>query len=214
MAIFVAASVLMGLINVLLLGLLRGLVQFLIDRKPPENLERWIPPAWTANVNQVLWAVIIMGIVMLGIQCVGQFIDRYLERYPGIKRFMDECISEGKIQGYAKTLFGRRRYLPELNSPNHNMREFGKRAAMNSPIQGTAADIIKLAMVRVDEALRRESMKSRLILQVHDERIIEAPVDEVERAEALLRREMEGVTELCVPLAADVSSGRNWNECK
>ncbi len=142
------------------------------------------------------------------------FIERYLARYPGIKAFMDGCVAEGKLNGYVKTLFGRRRYLPELQSPNYNIRAFGERAAMNSPIQGTAADIIKLAMVRVHEALLQEGLRARLILQVHDELIIECPEAEVARAKALLLREMEGVISLSVPLVADVSDGRNWNECK
>ncbi|MDL2205765.1 DNA polymerase I [Eubacteriales bacterium OttesenSCG-928-N13] len=142
------------------------------------------------------------------------FIERYFARYPGIKQFMDECVAEGKLNGFVKTMFGRRRYLPELKSPNYNIRSFGERAAMNSPIQGTAADIIKLAMVRVYDVLAREFPNSRLILQVHDELIIEAPMDEAQDVQQLLQREMEQVIELHVPLKADVSQGRNWNECK
>ncbi len=143
-----------------------------------------------------------------------EFIERYLTRYAGIKRFMDSSVAQGKLQGYVSTMFGRRRYLPELSSANYNTRSFGERAAMNSPIQGTAADIIKLAMVEARQSLERESLKSKLILQVHDELIVESPPEEVERASALLRAAMEGVARLAVPLQVDLSVGRDWNACK
>jgi len=143
-----------------------------------------------------------------------EFIERYLGRYAGIKRFMDSAVAQGKLQGYVTTLFGRRRYLKELASPNYNIRSFGERAAMNSPIQGTAADIIKLAMVEAHRALTREGLKARLILQVHDELIVESPPEEVERASALLRSAMEGVASLRVPLKVDLCVGRDWNACK
>ncbi len=142
------------------------------------------------------------------------FISRYFAKYPGVKRFMDEVAEEGERNGYALTLMGRRRYLPELKSSKSAIREFGKRAAMNTPIQGTAADIIKLAMVRVDEALRRERLQSRLILQVHDELLLECPPEEVERAAQLLKEAMEGVMKLSVPLLAEVHHGENWAEAK
>ena len=142
------------------------------------------------------------------------FIEKYFEKYPGVKQFMDTAASEGARKGYAETLMGRRRYLPELRSPKAPIREFGKRAAMNTPIQGTAADIMKLAMVRVDEALRRENLKSRLILQVHDELLLECPPEEAERAAVLLREAMEQVIELKVPLVAEVHRGKNWYEAK
>ncbi len=115
-----------------------------------------------------------------------EFIQRYLTRYAGIHRFMESAVAEGKLNGYVTTLFGRRRYLPELSSANYNVRSFGERAAMNSPIQGTAADIIKLAMVEVHRALSAEGLRSKLILQVHDELIVESPPEEIERAGALL----------------------------
>ena len=143
-----------------------------------------------------------------------EFIRRYFEKYPGVKRFMEEAAEEGKTRGYAETLMGRRRYLPELQSTKQVVREFGKRAAMNTPVQGTAADIIKLAMVRVDESLRREKLRSRLILQVHDELLLECPPDEVERASVLLRDAMEHVIALAVPLEADVHEGANWADAK
>jgi len=142
------------------------------------------------------------------------FIQRYLNRYPNVKKYMDEQVANGKAQGYVTTMLKRRRYLPELQSSAYNMRSFGERAAMNSPIQGTAADIIKLAMVRVHEELKKAGLKARLILQVHDELIVEAPEDEVDRVKKLLTEGMEGVMHLSVPLKAELSTGGNWNECK
>lgn len=141
-----------------------------------------------------------------------EFISRYFAKYPGVKRFMDDATGDGMKRGYALTMMNRRRYLPELQSPRQNIREFGKRAAMNTPVQGTAADIIKLAMVRVDEALRRENMQSRLVLQVHDELLLECPPEEAEKAAALLQKCMEEVITLSVPLEAEVNSGSNWAE--
>ena len=143
-----------------------------------------------------------------------EFIERYLTRYAGIKRFMDSSVAQGKLQGYVTTLFGRRRYLPEIGSANYNIRSFGERIAMNSPIQGTAADIIKLAMVEAHRALTSEKLKARLILQVHDELIVESPPEEIDRASALLRSAMEGVASMRVPLKVDLNVGRDWNACK
>ena len=142
------------------------------------------------------------------------FIERYFERYPQVKRYMDDCKAQGYAQGYVETLLGRRRYLPELNDKSFNIRQFGERAAMNSPIQGTAADIIKLAMIRTDEALRARGMKSRLILQVHDELIVEAPQEETQSAASLLKSCMENIVSLRVPLTAEVNIGRSWYDCK
>ena len=142
------------------------------------------------------------------------FIERYFARYPGVKKYMDDAVRQGREHGYVTTLMGRRRYLPELASGNYNVRAFGERCAMNSPIQGTAADIIKLAMIRVHAALRDEGLRARLILQVHDELIVEAPEDEVERVCALVQSCMEGVMTLSVPLKTDISVGGNWRECK
>ncbi len=143
-----------------------------------------------------------------------EFISRYFAKYPGVKRFMDEAAEDGARNGYAVTLMGRRRYLPELQSPKSVIREFGKRAAMNTPVQGTAADIIKLAMVRVDEALHKAGLRSRLILQVHDELLLECPPEEVAHAARLLKASMEEVIALEVPLMADVHQGANWAEAK
>ena len=142
------------------------------------------------------------------------FIDRYFERYPGVKAYMDAAVKKGHEQGYVTTLMNRRRYLPELSSANYNVRAFGERCAMNSPIQGTAADIIKLAMIAVDQALKDEGLAAKLILQVHDELIVEAPEAEAERVRDLLRRCMEGVVTLSVPLRTDISIGGDWRACK
>lgn len=139
------------------------------------------------------------------------FIRTYFERYPGVRRFMDDCVEQGRSRGYAETLFGRRRELFELASANRNVRSFGERAAMNTPVQGTAADIIKLAMVRVEERLRQGGYQARLILQVHDELVVECPLSEQEAVARLLQDTMENVVELKVPLVAEVSSGRDWD---
>ena len=147
--------------------------------------------------------------------CVAkEYIESYFAKYSGVKRYMDSVVEQAKHDGYVTTLFGRRRYIPELKSSNYNLRSFGERAAMNTPIQGTAADIIKLAMVRVADRLKRENMRSRLILQVHDELILESPEDECEKAKALLKEEMESVVQLSVPLRADAKSGRSWFDAK
>ena len=139
---------------------------------------------------------------------------RYFERYPGVKAYMERSVEEARERGYALTLMGRRRYLPELSSSNFNVRSFGERCAMNSPIQGTAADIIKLAMIRVAGELEKSGLEARLILQVHDELILEAPQAEAERAAALLQSCMEGVMRLEVPLKTDISIGGDWRACK
>ena len=144
----------------------------------------------------------------------GDFIARYFDRYPGVKKYMDEAVKQGYENGYATTLMGRRRQLPELKSSNANTRNFGERAAMNTPVQGTAADIIKLAMVRVHQALKAEGLSARLILQVHDELLIEAPAEEADRVAAILRKCMEQVYSLSVPLVAEVKTGESWYETK
>lgn len=143
-----------------------------------------------------------------------EFISRYFDRYPAIHRFMDACISQGKAEGYSVTMYGRRRPLPELSSPNYNRRQFGERAAMNTPVQGAAADIIKIAMNAVHDELKASGLTAKLILQVHDELIVEAPEEEREQVETLLRRCMENAASLRVPLIADVHSGRSWYDTK
>lgn len=140
------------------------------------------------------------------------YIASYFETYPGIKIFLDRLVTDAKEKGYAETMFGRRRPVPELASSNFMQRSFGERIAMNSPIQGTAADIIKIAMIRVKQRLEREQLKSKLILQVHDELLIEAAADEEEYVKTLLAEEMRHAADLAVTLEVDVKSGRNWFE--
>ncbi|MCB6367042.1 DNA polymerase I [Intestinibacillus massiliensis] len=140
----------------------------------------------------------------------GEYIAKYLDTYSGVKRYMEETKQHAKEKGYVETLFGRRRYLPELQSKNFNIRSFGERVAMNMPIQGTAADIIKIAMVRIWKRLRAENRRARLILQVHDELIIEAPAGEQEAVTALLREEMEGALQMDAPLVAEAKAGHDW----
>ena len=129
-----------------------------------------------------------------------------------MRAFMDACVEKGRALGYAETLFGRRRELFELASPNRNVRSFGERAAMNTPVQGTAADIIKLAMVQVARRLEEGGYRARLILQVHDELVVECPLSEADEVSALVQSTMEGVVSLKVPLLAEVSRGSDWEK--
>lgn len=142
------------------------------------------------------------------------YIRDYLSNYSGIDQYMKQVVADAKENGYAETMFGRRRYLPELTSSNFNMRSFGERVARNMPIQGAAADIIKIAMVRVEDRLEKEAMQARLILQVHDELIVEAPKDEAERAAQILTEEMQNAVSLAVPLTAEANIGRTWYDAK
>ena len=142
------------------------------------------------------------------------YMERYFATYPGVKQYMTDIVEKAKEQGYVETLYHRRRALPELKSSNFIQRSFGERVALNMPIQGTAADIMKLAMLRVYDRLRRENLQARLIMQVHDELIVECPEAEQEAVEKLLRQEMEQVTALAVPLTAEAHSGKNWLDAK
>ncbi len=148
------------------------------------------------------------------VQEAKEYMDRYFATYTGVKQYMTDVVDKAREQGYVETLWHRRRALPELKSSNFNMRSFGERVALNMPIQGTAADIIKLAMVRVHSRLAREGLETRLIMQVHDELIVECPEEEAPRVEALLQQEMQGVAELSVPLLAEAHTGRNWLAAK
>lgn len=143
-----------------------------------------------------------------------RYIKNYLDNFPKVSEFMDKTVDDGIKNGYVTTLFGRRRYIPELSASNKVLQAFGKRAAMNAPIQGAAADIIKIAMVRVYNKLREEDLDARLILQVHDELIIEAAEKDKDRAEKILKDEMENAVKLAVPMTVDVNSGRSWYEAK
>ena len=143
-----------------------------------------------------------------------QYIEQYLEQYSGIKQFMDSVVEEAKEKGYVETQFKRRRYIPELKSNNYMVRQFGQRVAMNTPIQGTAADIMKIAMINVLRELKAKNMKSKIVLQVHDEMMIEAPLEEVENVKDLLKKCMENACKLRVPLIAEVAEATDWYDCK
>ena len=143
-----------------------------------------------------------------------EYIDQYLEKYSGIKNFMNDIVEIAKQKGYVETLYKRRRNVPELKSNNYMVRQFGARVAMNTPIQGTAADIMKIAMINVYKKLKQENLKSKILLQVHDELLVETKKEEKEKVEKILKEEMENVIKLKVPLVAELSSGSNWYEAK
>ena len=142
------------------------------------------------------------------------YMEAYFATFPGVRKYMDDVVAKAKEQGYVETLFHRRRELPEIRSSNFNMRSFGERVALNMPIQGTAADIMKLAMVAVEKRLKRELPEAKLVLQVHDELIVECPKPQAAAAAKLLEEEMEQVAHLSVPLTAEAHWGRNWLEAK
>ena len=143
-----------------------------------------------------------------------EYMNKYLETFAGVRAYMYEIKEQAKKDGYVATLMGRRRWLPELRSANFNLRSFGERVALNMPIQGTAADVMKLAMIRVAQALKEQGLEARLVLQVHDELIVECPQGEADKVKALLEEEMEKVVELAVPLTADAGVGQSWGEAK
>jgi DNA polymerase-1 len=141
-----------------------------------------------------------------------EMIDRYFEAYPGVRAYLDATVAEAKERGYAETMFGRRRHIPELKARNAVQRGFGERTAMNHPMQGSAADIIKMAMNEVARRLVSEGLETKLTIQVHDELDFSVPRTELEQVSTLVKEIMEGVVELRVPLIADVSYGENWAE--
>ena len=143
-----------------------------------------------------------------------KYIDEYLTEYEGIKNFMENMTEKAKETGYVETLFNRRRYIPELKSNNYMVRQFGARAAMNTPIQGTATDIMKIAMINVHKEIIERKLKAKIVLQVHDEMMIEAPIEEAEEVKEIVKEQMESAITLKVPLIADVSEAENWYECK
>ena len=143
-----------------------------------------------------------------------QYIEEYLEQYAGIKEFMEEITKKATEEGYVETLFHRRRYIPELKSNNYMVRQFGSRAAMNTPIQGTAADIMKIAMINVLKEIKNRGLRSKIVLQVHDEMMIEAPEEEKEEIKQIMKKCMESAIELQVPLTAEISEAKNWYDCK
>lgn len=143
-----------------------------------------------------------------------KYISAYFNSHPEVKEYMDENVRKAKDDGFVTTILGRRRVIPELKSGNYNQRSFGERAAMNMPLQGSAADIIKIAMLKVAERLKREKLASKLVLQVHDELILDTPIAEEAAAKQLLKEEMENAIKLNVPLIAEVSTGKSWYDAK
>ncbi|MCL6593006.1 MAG: DNA polymerase I, partial [Alicyclobacillus sp.] len=143
-----------------------------------------------------------------------EFIAEYFRKFPGVERYMQESVENARRQGYVTTLLNRRRYLPEIHSKNYSLRSFAERTAMNTPIQGSAADIIKLAMVRIDQALQMGDMQARMLLQVHDELIFECPAGELAELTQLVREYMENAVTLNVPLKVDVHAGPTWYDAK
>jgi DNA polymerase-1 len=143
-----------------------------------------------------------------------QFIADYFTRFAGVRAYLDRQVDLARQQGYVETLFGRRRYIPEIRDRNFNIRAFGERTAQNTPLQGSAADLIKIAMVRIHRALPDAGLKARMVLQVHDELVIEAPVAEADRAAELVKRHMEGAAKLAVPLEVTIGIGPNWVDAK
>lgn len=180
-----------------------------------------VTPAQRSNAKAVNFGIV-YGISSFGLSQdlsitkkeAEAYIQQYFHTYPGIKAFLDQAVADARDKGYAVTMFGRRRPVPELFASNFMQRSFGERIAMNSPIQGTAADIIKIAMVRVSRRLKKQHMKSRLILQIHDELLIEAAMDEIEEVKSVLKEEMEHAAVLAVPLEVDMHTGQNWYELK
>lgn len=142
------------------------------------------------------------------------YILNYFERYKGVKNFIDETIAEVRRTGVSKTMFGRERPIPDMHSRNPSARGFAERTAVNTPMQGGAADLIKMAMLRIDRRMEEKGWGTRLLLQVHDELVLESPPEEVEEAAALVKREMESVRELKVPLLVEVGTGDNWRDAK
>ena len=142
------------------------------------------------------------------------FMEQYLEHYSGIKNYMDDIVNETKSKGYIDTAFGRRRYIPELKSNNYMVRKFGERVAMNTPVQGTAADIMKIAMINVYRKLKEEKMEAKIVLQIHDELLIEAPISEKEKVKKILVEQMENAAKLNVPLKVEAEEGKNWLSAK
>jgi DNA polymerase-1 len=143
-----------------------------------------------------------------------EYINTYFERFPGVKQYTEKSIAFAKEHGYVKTLMNRRRKMVDINSTNYNARKFSERASMNMPLQGTASDIIKLAMVNVDKKIKDNNLKSKLILQIHDELIVDTHKDEINAMVTILKETMENVVSLNVPLSVDVNMGKDWFDCK
>jgi DNA polymerase-1 len=143
-----------------------------------------------------------------------QYIDTYFEKYPGVKEYMERIVRQAKDQGFVETLYHRRRYLPDINSRNYNIRSFAERTAINTPIQGSAADILKIAMIELNKRLKEEKLEATMLLQVHDELVFEVPEKELETLDKLVSEVMENAVSLHVPLITDSSWGKTWYEAK
>jgi DNA polymerase-1 len=143
-----------------------------------------------------------------------EFITTYFERFAGVRSFLDAMVEQAKQAGYVETIFGRRRYIPELKDRNFNIRAFGERVAQNAPIQGSAADLIKVAMIRLHRRLAAEGLQAKMLLQVHDELVFEAPPHEIDALSGIVKTEMEGAAALSVPLVVDIGTGANWVDAK
>jgi DNA polymerase-1 len=143
-----------------------------------------------------------------------EFITQYFTRFAGVRAWLDRTVATAREKGYVETIFGRRRYIPELRDRNFNMRAFGERTATNSPLQGSAADLIKIAMIRIAHSFREQRLGARMLLQVHDELVVEIPVAEQESAGDLVKRHMEAAAELRVPLVVSLGVGSNWVDAK
>ncbi len=141
-----------------------------------------------------------------------EYINQYFATYTGVKEYLDNAVRQAKTDGYVTTMYGRRRPIPELSSSNFMQRSFGERAAMNTPIQGSAADIMKIAMINVDRALREAGLEARIVLQIHDELLVETPESETDQVREILENEMKNVVKLSVPLEVEVTGGYNWLE--
>ena len=180
-----------------------------------------VTPVMRRNAKAVNFGII-YGISSFGLSSdlnisrkeASDFIEEYFRTFPDVKNYLDVCVEKAKKDGYVTTQFGRRRPLPELSSSNFMQRSFGERVAMNAPIQGMAADIMKIAMINVRHRFEKEGLKSKVILQVHDELLVEAPEAEADRASELLKEEMENAVSLSVPMTVEVSRGMNWLEAK
>ncbi|WXR62003.1 DNA polymerase I [Peptostreptococcaceae bacterium AGR-M142] len=188
-----------------------------VFNKPLEEVDSYLRGQAKAVNFGIVYGISDFGLsknLNIPVKLAKEYIDNYLEKYPNIKKYMDDIVDKAKDDGYVTTILNRRRYIPEINSTNFIMKNLGKRLAMNTPIQGGAADIIKIAMVNVYNRLKKENLKSRLILQVHDELIIEAIAEEVEFVKEILKQEMENAIKLNVPLTVDLSEGNSWYEAK
>jgi DNA polymerase-1 len=150
----------------------------------------------------------------VSVKTAREYIEKYFATYSAVKDYMDANVAFARENGYVLTLTGRKRYIREINSSNYNLRQFGERAAMNMPLQGSGADVIKIAMNNIAKALKERNLKTKLILQVHDELVLEAPIEEADEASKLLKEEMEHAVKLNVPLTVDVHRGENWYEAK